>query len=249
MVSIFGFGEPLIDKGIVEKVEYCSDMGLRTFITTNGALLDIDLASKLIEAGLTRIRFSVHGVTQDSYETVHRGLKFKDTTRNIFNFLKVNDVKYGGACRADASTIPMMDSLEDVRSFWTRKIDNFEVWKPHNWVDGEEFRELSQVRKKTCGRPSDGPIQINWDGKVMVCCFDYDAKMTVGDTTTDSLESIILGDAFNEIRARHDFEDLKGLPCETCDQLNTGEKPLLYSTMDDGSEWKFSSTKIKLKEI
>ena len=56
-VGIFGFGEPLMDSSVVEKVEYAKKRGLETHITTNASRLGIPLAHALLKAGLDHIRF------------------------------------------------------------------------------------------------------------------------------------------------------------------------------------------------
>ena len=68
MISPFGYGEPLLDPGLCEKISYCTSLGLKTFITTNASLLDCDKAFDLLNSGLSNIRFSFHGVTPDKYE-------------------------------------------------------------------------------------------------------------------------------------------------------------------------------------
>ena len=230
-ISVFGYGEPLIDPQVTEKVRYCTDHGLDTFITTNGSLLTLDKAKPLLEAGLKHIRFSVHGLFNEDYEKVHGGLSFLETIRNISNFRALNTFRNGNCCKVSVSVIPTVgEDIEAIKQAWQR-IDYLEIWKPHNWTDGRSYRKLEK-KKKTCGRAANGPIQINADGKVMVCCFDYDAKLTVGDTYKDSLEQIIKGKAYNRIRDKHLSGDLSGLVCEYCDQLNEGDEPLLYSSRD-----------------
>jgi len=243
-ISVFGYGEPLMDKTLVEKVAYCSEKGLKTFITTNASLLNTIPAYGLLKAGLSHIRFSVHG-TFDNYEKVHRGLVFTDVLRNIGNFIQANKTRFDHSCRVDVSVIPMHgESIEDILKFW-KMVDAVEVWKPHNWTNGRAYRD-NKRRLKTCGRPFNGPIQINSDGTMMVCCFDYNGELTVGDTYKESIENILKGERFNEIRRKHADGNLTGLICEACDQLNIEEEsPLLYSTIDKEIN-KTSSTKFKL---
>jgi len=252
-ISIFGYGEPLLDKFIAERVRYCSTHGLKTFITTNGSLLSVDLGHELLKAGLSKIRFSVHGFF-DSYEEVHRGLKFDDVSRKIGNFNAQNRIGHAKykpmQCEVSISVIPMHgEEVERIKDFWPGKRYELEIWKPHNWVDGMQFRPLTKKRKKTCGRPHRGPVQINADGMMMVCCFDYDAKMTVGNTYKNTIEEILKGKSFEIIRTRHKYGVLDGLPCETCDQLNIGDNPLIYSSVDpENKEGRTSSTKFNLEE-
>jgi len=245
-ISIFGYGEPLVDDKIVEKVQYVTNKRLWSFITTNAALLDSDLASRLFDAGLTHIRFSVHGLF-NNYEKVHRGLKFDVVLRNTMNAIKVSR----GRAKISVSVIPMHgESVSEIREFWEDKIDWLEIWKPHNWTDGRGYRGKTVQRKKTCGRPFSGPIQIQADGKMIVCCFDYNGVLEVGDTFVDGLETILKGAKYNSIRAKHSKGDLSGLICDSCDQLNMGDtNPLLYSNRDPERNINVtSSTKFKLKE-
>jgi len=246
-ISIFGYGEPLMDKEVVKKVQYCTDKDLDTFITTNGSLLTLDLAEQLLKAGLTHLRFSVHGL-YDGYERVHRGLNFDTVFRNISNFKARSAIKYQGRCRVSISVIPLNgETIEQLVMTW--KGFELEIWKPHNWAGSRQYRKLSGKRKKTCGRPFNGPVQINADGSMMVCCFDYDAHMTMGNTYKNTIEEILKGEPFEFIRKKHMEGNHVGVPCETCDQLNIGDSPLLYSTVDPTLEiGKTSSTKFKWKE-
>jgi sulfatase maturation enzyme AslB (radical SAM superfamily) len=246
-ISIFGYGEPLLDKGIVNKIAYCTRKGLQTFITTNGSLLNTNMTTWLLNAGLSKIRLSIHGV-YDDYENVHKGLKFAPVMRNIQNFIAKNDVRFGHQCRTAMSVIPMHgESVEYIREVWEGAFDELEIWKPHNWTDGREYRKRTKERMKTCGRPHRGPVQINADGKMMVCCFDYDAKMTVGDTYKTTIEKILKGHKFWVVRQNHQYGTLSKLPCSTCDQLFVGDNPLLYSNVDETcSTGKTSSTKFNL---
>ena len=248
LISIFGFGEPFMDKGLKDKIQYCTDLGLDTFITTNASLLFADQAYDIINAGLKHIRFSMHGFYKE-YNRIHRGLDFDTVIRNVFNFLAVRK-SLKSNIKVSVSVIPQKPDIDKIRLFWEPYCTWLEIWRPHNWTDGEAFRQVKR-KKKSCGRPFNGPVQINADGRVMVCCFDFDAKLTVGDTYGESIESILKGDKFNAIRRKHESGDLSGLICESCDQLNEEEvSPLLYSNRDPDMEiGKTSSSKFKLKEI
>ena len=248
-VSLFGHGEPLLDNELSDKIRYCSEAQFDTFITSNASLLSPDSSYELLEAGLSHIRFSAHGFG-DNYNKVHSGLSWLRFLENVGEFLRVRN-ELDSDCAVSVSVIPMHgEDVETIRRFWEPLVDFLEVWKPHNWADGREYRSKTVKRKKTCGRPESGPIQIQADGLVIVCCWDYDGKMVVGDTNKNTLEEILQSEAFDEIRHRHKIGDHTGLLCEHCDQLNVEtESPLLYSNRDYSREpGRLSSTKIKLKE-
>jgi radical SAM protein with 4Fe4S-binding SPASM domain len=248
VISIFGYGEPLMDSGIINKVAYCTKRGLDTFITTNCSLLGVDKATLLLKAGLKKIRFSFHGVHKN-YDKVHKGLRFDDSVRNFTNFVAKNRVRYDKQCKVAMTVIPMNgESIEEIRTFWEHGVDELEIWEPHGW-GSDTHREVAKERKKTCGRPHSGPLQIQADGQVIPCCFLTNGEIILGNTHKNTIKEILKGDLYKKIRKQHHTGNVKGLPCETCDQLNIGDNPLLYSSVDAScSIGKTSSTKFNLEE-
>lgn len=236
LISPFGYGEPFMDKGIIEKVKFCSVNNLDTFITTNGSMVTQDKAKAILEAGLSHIRFSFHAVFPHDYETTHIGLKWADTMRNILNFIELRNTKYK-RCKISMTCMPLSgESAFDFKKLWLKQVDWLEIWKPHNWIDSKPYRMNHNMndRRSTCGRPARGPVQINADGKIMVCCFDTDAKMIIGDTYKNSIEEIITGPRLAEIRRIHenDANLNDSLPCHNCDQLNK-QNYLMFSSRDE----------------
>ena len=251
-VSIFGYGEPLMDFGLADKVSYCTTLGLDTFVTTNVDLLDHSRTFELLEAGLKHIRFSVHGLFSKTYSKVHGGISFIEVIRNAFNFIIVNKKRFSSQCKVSVSVIPMNNErVEDIVDFWEDNVDWLEIWKPHNWADAKDFRALTKERKVTCGRPFNGPIQINSDGTIMACCMDFDGKLKLGDTNENTIREIFeYGVALSVLQDFHSHKDKGGLVCAKCDQLNIGDQPLLYSSRDpECGIGKTSSTKQQLCDI
>lgn len=246
-ISLFGYGEPLIDKQLPKKISFCTSLGLKTFITTNAILLNKKMRSDLLVAGLSHIRFSAHGFFKE-FEAVHRGLKWEKCFHNITEFIHDNRVA-GKPCITSVTVIPMHgESVPFIRQFWEPMVDWLEIWKPHNWGGKREYRKVAS-KKKTCGRPFNGPIQIQADGKMIVCCYDINGVLEMGDTYERRVKNILRGRRFKKIRLQHQEGNTKGLLCEKCDQLNVGDLPLLYSNRNQCEEGITSSTKTKLKEF
>ncbi|MDP6226936.1 MAG: radical SAM protein, partial [Dehalococcoidia bacterium] len=72
-VVLTGFGEPLIDKRLEQKVEYAKGKGLRNYVISNASLLTRDRAARLITAGLDELRLSYYGMRKETYERVMVG--------------------------------------------------------------------------------------------------------------------------------------------------------------------------------
>jgi wyosine [tRNA(Phe)-imidazoG37] synthetase (radical SAM superfamily) len=177
-VGMFGYGEPMMDWRIPSKVKAASKRGMYTTITTNGSMIDNNRGELILKSPLSHIRFSVHGITKDAYEDVHRGLKWNDVIPKILHFIWKNENAYAHKVKIEVSVIPMHgERVEDIRKFWEPFVDILEIWKPHNWGGAKDFRKI--VRKKqTCGRPDKGPLQIQSNGYVIPCCFLTDRKST-----------------------------------------------------------------------
>jgi len=97
----------------------------------------------------------------------------------------------------------------------------------------KKYRERTSPHLLSCGRPEKGPIQIQWDGRLIPCCFLTDPEIVLGDAHKQSLEEILKGEAYEDLRARHRIGDFEGIPCEECDQrFILDQSPLLYSSRD-----------------
>ena len=88
-VVLTGFGEPLVDKTLEQKVEYAHNKGLRTYIISNASLLTKERTTGLISAGLDELRLSFYGMKKETYEKVMVGLSFDVTMNNLHNFFEI----------------------------------------------------------------------------------------------------------------------------------------------------------------
>ena len=95
LISPFGFGEPLLDRGLESKISICDEHGFDTFITTNGSLCTWNRIYDLFSCGLKHIRFSVNGVTKQTYKEVQRGLDFDQVLTNIYSTLYMRSCYHG----------------------------------------------------------------------------------------------------------------------------------------------------------
>lgn len=230
-VVLTGFGEPLLDNQLEQKIRYAKERGLRTYIITNAGALTPKRATGLLIAGLDEIRVSFYGMESGTYNAVMRGLDFDRTVKNLMNFLVVRkslDID----CKVQLSYLVLPENEKDVdefRDFWEPKVDFIEIWKPHNFGDGRDFRERTG-RKTSCGRPANGPVQIQWNGDVVPCCFDFDNAIVLGNAFKDSIPDILRGNRYQAIRDAHSSGEFHRFPyCDQCDQLLEHADALVYT--------------------
>ncbi|MFI5324764.1 MAG: radical SAM protein, partial [Candidatus Rokuibacteriota bacterium] len=68
VTHLHGFGEPMLDKRLPDKVRLAKAQGIkRTYIVSNASLLSLDMSRKLIEAGLDKMKISFYGTDEKSY--------------------------------------------------------------------------------------------------------------------------------------------------------------------------------------
>lgn len=221
-ITLSGFGEFSFDPDWRYKVSECSEYFKTVHIVTNASLLTKDDLMFLLD-NVDDIRISMYATDGDAYNKIHnpdRQIDYNEITakidflmnrrndnqRIILNYLEISANKH---------------QTRDWISYWDNKVDLIEVWKPHNWITAKNYRMLSDERLKTCGRLENGPIQVQVDGTVNVCCFDYNGEMLIGDLRAQSFGEIFNGSAMNRIQELHMTGRADELQlCKICDQRN-----------------------------
>lgn len=69
-VHLTGWGEPLMNKGLVEMLQLCKKSGVWTCFTTNGLLLKEPLSRQVLETGLEMINISCDASQAETYNFV-----------------------------------------------------------------------------------------------------------------------------------------------------------------------------------
>ena len=78
-IVLTGFGEPMLDKRLEQKIAYAKSKGLGTYFITNGSALTPVRSQKLLAAGLDEMRVSFYGMRPETYNAVMQGLDFNRT--------------------------------------------------------------------------------------------------------------------------------------------------------------------------
>lgn len=233
-VVLTGFGEPMLDKRLELKIQYAKSKNLSTYIISNGSILSSKRARAILEAGLDEIRVSFYGMQEKSYNAVMKGLDFNKTISGMMDFISLRN-ELGAKTKIQVSYLEMEENKEDTglfKEFWESKVDAIEIWRPHNFGDGRDYRERHQSLeiKTTCGRPENGPLQIQWNGEVIPCCYDYNNQIILGNAFITPILEILNGPKYRLLRHAHRTKDFNLFPyCDQCDQLLPHADALIYT--------------------
>lgn len=222
-ITFYFQGEPFINPKFLEMVQRASARKIYTTTSTNAHFLHDDLARKTVESGLDRLIISVDGTTQEVYEQyrkegslekvlagteriVHWKKKLKSRTPHvIWQFLVVkpnehqieevyqmgkefgvDEVRYKTAQVYEYENgNPLIPTIEKYARY---KKDRSGKWAIKNALDDHCWRMWHSC-------------VITWDGQVVPCCFDKDAKHTLGQIGSESFASIWNGPAYANFRS------------------------------------------------
>ncbi|MCE5325926.1 MAG: radical SAM protein [Planctomycetaceae bacterium] len=249
-LSFPGMGEPLLDNTLEEKIAYAKSArpNLDVLILTNASLMTPERFRRLEEVGVTSIRVSLYGHDYKTYNAVHGTTDKKLYDRIKGYILKALEIRKKTRILLTLNVVEGVNDaiVNDWIAFWKDRVDLVEVWRPHNWATAKQYRSVQPVKLKTCNRPFSGPLQIQADGTVNICCFDFNGELTIGDLKTQTLEEIFSSGAYHRIADRHASGQYEGshLICENCDQRNAdkGDVMIFDSKFDIQERVKMTST-------
>ncbi|MFH1847088.1 MAG: radical SAM protein [Candidatus Omnitrophota bacterium] len=208
----FQWGEPLLHPEIFDMIQYATDKGIRSMMTTNGVLLDDEKTDKLLHCGLTRLTFSLDG-TAEVYEKV-RKVPYQDIKKKILNFISERD-KQKSSLKVDLNMVVFGETENVVRDYkkeWKGIADRIQIIP--------RLEQKGRNRIYPCRELWRGSLVVLWDGRVVPCCADYDAKQVVGDVNKETLVNIWQGEKMQRLRRLHRkkiFSDY----CRYCDEYET----------------------------
>lgn len=81
--SLFGWGEPLMNKHLGSYFDLLAPRGPSIFVLTNAMLLKQEMIDRFLTGGLTYLNFSVDGATAATYNRIRKGADFDTVIANI----------------------------------------------------------------------------------------------------------------------------------------------------------------------
>lgn len=222
-VWTFMMGEPLMDKNLPQRIAYAKNAGIKKVgIFTNASLLKPELADKLLASGIDHITISFDALTKQTFKDVRPGLNFEDVTLNIENMVKLRKKRKQKTPFIAIEFVKMESNASEASPFrkkWERIVDAVYISDMVNW--GGKIQLKSEPRFSYKIRR---PCYLLWkdmvifvDGRVALCCYDFEGSVILGDATRQSLKEIWTGEKLAEIREIHRKGAFDKIPiCANC---------------------------------
>lgn len=218
-LHLHNFGEPLLDKFIIEKIRYATSKGLRTRFFSNLSLLTEESARELVLSGLSRIKISIDGNTKETFDRIRRGLDFDKVTGNIELLLRTRKALGKNTPEVGLIYVETEDNKGETAGFlrrWQGCVDSIDVSSYHNWAGDLDGGKGIKERLLPCLRVWQ-TFTVLWNGDVSLCCMDYDGKVILGNVRDNTIAEVYKGEALRKIQELHLRGDFGKLPiCLNC---------------------------------
>lgn len=202
--SPFLYGEPFIFPRIWQWLDYMEREGVWVALYTNAEFMDVDRLIKY--KNIHYVTCSLNAATKETHAKVMRGPKYEAVKKNVDELFKK------ATFRVRTSFIRTDENIHEVDLFKSmyrkRAVGDFTNWTG----DRSSFRK---VTKRVPCYLLFHQMCILWDGKVVPCCNDYNAKQVLGDANKQSLKEIWENAAW--IREKHRNLDFNIPVCKDCD--------------------------------
>ncbi|NMF36416.1 SPASM domain-containing protein [Flammeovirga yaeyamensis] len=200
-------GEPYLNKNFLNMVKIASERKVFTSTSTNAHYLNEEMSVKTVASGLDRLIVSLDGTTQETYENYRIGgdinkviLGIKNvvdakkqlnssTPKIVIQFLVVRPNEHQ---IEEAKQLAKELEVDDIQ-FKTAQIYDYENGSPliPSLDQYSRYQKTKEGKYKFkgkwerhCWRLWNSAV-ITWDGKVVPCCFDKDAKYVLGTIKND----------------------------------------------------------------
>lgn len=206
-------GEPLLHSNIVEMIEYAKSKNVanRTILVTNASLLTPSLARGIANSGIDYIQISIEGVSDLHYKNISQ----VDVSYDKIVF----SIGYLFAHKKATTTlnVKIMDiglSEEEKQKFFddfSNVCDSINIEHPISYTQPNVKDTSLGIKKETthdaynvqykdvCTLPF-YTMNINFNGNVSACSFDWRHAHIMGDANKTHLKDIWLGEKYNDFR-------------------------------------------------
>jgi len=223
VIVLHGYGDPLLDPMIDERIQVLTDRGIPSYFSCNPINVNHDKLEACLKAGLGYIKFSIESTDDATHKAIRGG---GDFTKSRENILRVIEMGYDTKVVVTMININREGQGED----FARLQDAFMGTGAYVYLKSEDQQWFDRSQHKNqsihWGEPCQFPwtsMTINAQGMAVSCVEDYNGDMTLGNAREQSLKDIWNGEKYDTFRRQH-FSLDKSIRCvEWCDMKLIGE--------------------------
>ena len=225
MMTLNGMGEPLLDKGIPEKVRMARDFGVpEVGFPSNCTNLSEDMGRRLLDARLSALICSIDGTSAATHEAIRPLTDFTKIVENVERFIAMRDAG-GYATKIMVRFIYQPSNeheWEGYKEFWAKRLDlakgdrvmRFDL---HNWA-GERTDRNGDLGGEpvTCSYLWERMVIFS-NGDLSLCCVDDNGWFKMGNILESDPVELFNQPLLRDYRAAMERGDIATLKhCGSC---------------------------------
>lgn len=218
-VTLQMYSEPLLDPHIIERVRFAKGAGMKVGFFTNATLLDGKMVDALLDSGLDWIKFSVDAGSKEDYDKIRIGGDWERVKGNIISFYKRRRERGMATPKIIVFMIKQPSNERNIaahRTFWSEWSDDVNISAVDNRAE-DKSEEMHGVAYP-CFEPNHPTVLSN--GKLVLCCLDYEGEVVLGDLKKHSLKQVLESDKYKQTLDLHmSFRGDQLKICKNCTRL------------------------------
>lgn len=226
-VELHTIGDPLANPNLPFILSSLRKFNISTALTTNGLLLKRHRDTLISHSDVIKgITFSIDGGTQATYEKIRFGGKWTD----LMEAVAIARKSIRPVINTRTMTVVSKDNLHEIGKIITSFRDlvtdisrdmDFGLLNSLS-PDGSYFQAMnlfpSQTHKNNrCKYVSGSSLYILVDGRISVCCRDYDGSLVVSSLGEHTFEDVANSNLLRKLQRAHNEGDVSDYRlCDTC---------------------------------
>ena len=186
---------------------------------SNGSLLTENRAKSIIDSGLDEIYISFDAASESVFKKIRPGIDFTIIEDNIRSFQRLKKKLGSRFPLLYLSFVKCPDNTYEIDLYidkWNSIVDGISISEIHNWGDGFDSSGERKILRDPC-RLLWSELNIEWNGRVSLCCNDYDGKLIIGDLRKESIMDIWNGERLGHLRELHKVRNFSSIGiCSAC---------------------------------
>jgi len=211
-VILHGYGEPLLDPHLLDRIKICAKYKVPTYFSCVPANINVEKIAELMKAGAGVIKFSMDALDDESAREI-RGKQnnFTEAYDKICKLIEVKQKNPSIKTKIVVTMIALSETKEakklheDFMKLWADKpVYAYVKSQDNRWYyeDDQEMECKSHYEQQYCEFPFTS-LSIMVDGSVVPCTQDYDTEMSFGNANEQSLDKIWNSEAYKKFRWGH----------------------------------------------
>jgi pyruvate-formate lyase-activating enzyme len=226
-VGFYLRGEPFLHPHLPEMVRYAKEIGIGyVYLSTNGAVGDLDAYKAVLNAGLDSFKFSINAGNRDDFKKIHGKDDFEKVISRLswlINFRRSQNMTFK-IYVSSTFTPETKNAIYELRDSFSNIIDEYYI---HGTCPIPGKNDLYPEYRFTIPCPMVfNRVHVSAEGYINACCFDFENALAIADLNQISLLEAWSCDTFIAVRKKHIAKDLSGIMCHQCITGNGSYDPL-----------------------